>query len=98
MFQKLRFSIRFEIEINSKNSATLNGSTFSLLFTFDISFGTKTEMTKNRTRNTLVAKTARKLQIKLNEEKKGKKEEPKEMPMEEPVEEKKETGLMSRRS
>jgi hypothetical protein len=67
---------------------------------YDSGLDTKTEMTKNRTRNTLVAKTARKLQIELNKKKNGEETEAEvvEEEMEMPTEPKRESGLMSRRS
>jgi len=67
---------------------------------YDSGLEKKTQMTKNRTRNTLVAKTARKLQIELNKKKNGEetKEEVVEEEMEMPTEQKRESGLMSRRS
>jgi hypothetical protein len=68
---------------------------------YDSGLDKQAEMNQKRTRNTLVAKTARKLQMELNEKKKNKDidtEETVEPEVEEPVEPKQESGLMSRRA
>jgi len=66
---------------------------------YDSGLSKEAPMNKKRTRNTLVAKTARKLQMQLNEQE-GKEDEPmvdEPIEMEEDVPEEKPKGLMGRR-
>lgn len=66
---------------------------------YDSGLDKQAGLNKNRTRDTLVAKTARKLQIELNEKANNKdKNDITEVEVEKPKEEKMESGLMSRRT